>query len=937
MDDVDPASHPFSPRGAWRTYTTADGLAGLYLEHIAEDRDGCLWIATPSCGVSRFDGEEFRTFTRRDGLPSDFVGCVLCDRQGRVWLAGADVCRYEDGRFHALAAVDGRRHPAHMVFEDREGRIWFAAGPRVGYWRDGAVCDLSASFQECLQGTAWHCWGIAQDRQGNLWFGGQDLVCYDGQTWRSRSEQDGLGGRQCLACTVAADADGVLWAARDDGLWRHDGRTFHRAEVQPSGMVRKLQADRSGRLWICGVAEALCHDGGRFHRLAPPDGLPDTCINSVCQDHEGQYWLAAWGRGLVCFDPHGLHAVARGMEEEHPESRSIVADQAGVVWAVQMGRAYEHRATMRLGICDGDTFRPRGHELSEASVPLTKSPLVVDGAGRLWAGDRHGLHYWTGDGGQRIYPRGGDDEAAVTAILGGLSCFDGSAFRSFTLAEGLPNNCVHCLCLDPQGRLWLGMDGAAAVYDGRLFQPLWIAGAPTVNDLLVEAGGDVLLATRDGILQYSPQSVAPRVRIEAVRGDRTYRAAEPIVLSSTVHQVQFEYKGLSLRTLPQVMGYTCRLHGFDRDWQPPTRQRRAFYPALPVGEYTFEVKAIDRDLNESEPAAVRLTVEPDLRLAGLTEALSAAGPAGEFVGASPALRRALGQLRRVAGTDATVLVLGETGTGKGLAARAVHSWSTRASGPFIHVPCGSLPEGLVESELFGHEKGAFTGALRRKLGKIELARGGTLFLDEIGDMPLATQAKLLRLLEEGTYERVGGTEELSAQVRVVAATNRNLEEMVAQGTFREDLFYRVQVVPVRLPPLRERADDIPLLATYFMEAMAAHLGKGVRRLSPEALARLRAHTWPGNVRELQHVVQRAVIACQGDTLQVDDILLHPGQPEPAPVPAPLTPAEYERRYLRDALDQAHWVVKGPKGAAALLGMPESTLRLRMGKLGLSRP
>lgn len=283
-----------------------------------------------------------------------------------------------------------------------------------------------------------------------------------------------------------------------------------------------------------------------------------------------------------------------------------------------------------------------------------------------------------------------------------------------------------------------------------------------------------------------------------------------------------------------------------------------------------------------------------------------------------------------------MLVLGETGTGKGLAARTLHSWSARRAGPFIQVSCGALPEGLIGSELFGHEKGAFTGALRRKLGRVELACDGTLFLDEIGDLTLAAQARLLRLLEEGTYERVGGTEELRSAARVVAATNRDLEAMVAEGSFRQDRYYRIQVVPVRLPPLRERAEDVPLLAAYFAEAMARHLGKAVRRVSPEAGALLQSHHWPGNVRELQHVVQRAVIACQGDRLDVGDIVLHPGAPAAPPGSGAMTPEQFERQYYETALRQAHWVVGGPHGAAASLKMPESTLRLRMQRLGLRR-
>jgi len=211
----------------------------------------------------------------------------------------------------------------------------------------------------------------------------------------------------------------------------------------------------------------------------------------------------------------------------------------------------------------------------------------------------------------------------------------------------------------------------------------------------------------------------------------------------------------------------------------------------------------------------------------------------------------------VATTEETVLILGETGTGKGLAARNVHKLSKRNTGPFIQINCGAIPEGLVESELFGHEKGAFTGATHRKLGKVELAENGTLFLDEIGDLPMDAQVKLLRLLEEKSFERVGGTETLAAKVRVIAATNRDLERMVAEGTFRADLFYRLQGFDVPLPPLRQRPEDIRLLAIYFIERMAEHLHKPVTQLSDEALARLQQSDWPGNVRELEHAVRRA--------------------------------------------------------------------------------
>ena len=244
---------------------------------------------------------------------------------------------------------------------------------------------------------------------------------------------------------------------------------------------------------------------------------------------------------------------------------------------------------------------------------------------------------------------------------------------------------------------------------------------------------------------------------------------------------------------------------------------------------------------------------------------------------------------------------------------------------------------MIESELFGHEKGAFTGAVQRRLGKVELARGGTLFLDEIGDMPLEAQVKLLRLLEERSFERVGGSQTLEADARVVAATNRDLESMVAEERFREDLFYRLQVFPTRLPPLRERREDIPLLAVYFMERMAEHLNKKVAGFTPEGLAALRGYDWPGNVRELEHAVQRAVIVCGGAAIEPNDLGLEGSSGSGDPLAEMIPPQEYERRYLEKILEQIGWIIKGPEGAAALLDMPVSTLRSRLRKLGIQRP
>jgi formate hydrogenlyase transcriptional activator len=305
---------------------------------------------------------------------------------------------------------------------------------------------------------------------------------------------------------------------------------------------------------------------------------------------------------------------------------------------------------------------------------------------------------------------------------------------------------------------------------------------------------------------------------------------------------------------------------------------------------------------------------------------------GEIVGRSPALRAVLRKLDQVASADTTVLLCGETGTGKELLARHVHVRSARHAAPLIRINCAAIAPGVVESELFGHERGAFTGALERRVGRFELAHGGTLFLDEVGELPIELQAKLLRALQEGEIERVGGGEPIRIDVRVVAATNRDLEADVAAGRFRADLFYRLSVFPVRVPPLRERPEDLPLLVDHLLSKFRRKLGKPLRALAPESLERLRRYAWPGNVRELQNVLERACVLAGGDLVEVVDALR-----ADAPVSGgePLRSLEeVERDHILLVLGSTHGIIQGPHGAARILGLHPNTLRSRMERLGI---
>ena len=473
---------------------------------------------------------------------------------------------------------------------------------------------------------------------------------------------------------------------------------------------------------------------------------------------------------------------------------------------------------------------------------------------------------------------------------------------------------------------------------GRLHQ---VVRCDYVAVVLHEAAGD---AMRLHILESADRTPIPAVLVVPVGDDPAgwvWQTQRPLVVSSMSEETRWP------RFLERVKPYGVESFC----WLPLTTARRRLgalvftckepsaYDGADLGFLQLVANqaalAVENALAFQEISALKDQLAKEK--AYLEEEVRTEHHFGEIVGESAALRRVLKQVETVAPTDSTVLIRGETGVGKELVARALHELSPRRERTFVKLNCAAIPMGLLESELFGHERGAFTGAVSQKVGRFELAHRGTQFLDEVGDIPLELQPKLLRVLQEQEFERLGGVKTIKVDVRLAAATHRDLAKMVADGRFREDLYYRLNVFPVLLPPLRERPDDIPRLVRRFTQQFARRMGRRIETIPTAVMDALVRYPWPGNVRELQNVIERAVILSPGLSLQVPVGELHPAAADaPAPAAATVTLADAEREHILGVLRETGWVVGGPKGAAARLGMKRSTLQWKIKKLGISR-
>ena len=982
------------------TFGLSDGLPHLSVTAIDEDADGRLLFGTFGGGIAAYDGRGFQVYTTEHGLPSNDIFGLQPQADGSVRvLTSEGVGRFVEGRcVECMTELAGK--PLGLVYDmatDSAGTTWLATQRHGVLSMDGQRMNTDSGNGHDAVQLQWP-WNFAQDAAGNLWIGfryvGTEVVVgrYDPASRQFeiiRADDGAEGAEVVLNGTrhVRVDDRDRLWLSRR-GVLVYDGEEWHPFSANLPGVhfsgTRLTYEDSEGNIWVglWGGGLIFC-DPISIQLYDKKDGLPDSEVRCLREDQEGRIWIGTTG-GLACLEDSQIRPVEVGYTV-----LSIVVDRQGQVWSNgpegqvfrSAGRETQAIAVIAGGVEIKMLFQGReGHLIActaegqlgrieanrfiaiEELRPLAYRAVLQDREDSFWLG-LYGIRpalYNHKDGHLRACDMAGIEavgyvnalceyqDAIWVGTAHGLFAisYQAKEVRQFTVDQGdLSANGIMALMADPQQScLWIGTSGGGVLkYDGRGFQSIRLGKSALeniVDAILRDSQGQLWFGTRAGLIAYQPGETPPRIRIRRVVAGRTFAEPQSVSCPDSTPEIQFYFQGISFRSGAEQMRYSHRLvgHGPAEEWSAFAPANRVTYQDVPAGLFHFEVRTMDRDGLMSDVARLEMLVVPT-RLRHLEQMLRVSNQG--FLSQSQAMARLLEQVESMAETDMTVLVLGETGVGKGVLARLLHNLSPRQASPFIAVNCGGLSAGLIESELFGHEKGAFTSANAQKIGYFERADGGTLFLDEVGDLPLDSQRALLHILEEGHLTRVGGEQSIPVDVRVVAATNKDLEEAIQAGTFREDLFYRLSVLSLVLPPLRERQEDIPLLAAHFASRCAEQLGRPTPVLGEEVVVHLQQYAWPGNVRELEHVIQQAVVLGDRDVIQVADV---PFQAAEAELALPVEQGfdwgaedEDEKQRILAALQATNWRIYGPRGAARLLSMGPEKLRYRMRKHGLQRP
>jgi DNA-binding NtrC family response regulator/ligand-binding sensor domain-containing protein len=873
-------------------------LSDNHVLKIFEDSAGILWFGTYGGGLSKYNPrrQQFNHVTADSRNPNSLSHKVVWnflleeDREKEIlWVGthGGGLNRFDSNTrqwMHFLPDKKNKSSIPHNVirkiYKDREGTIWLGTG-------GGGICRMDdrsgkfTSFQNNPEDPSSlnhnDIRDIFQDSHGNLWIGtyGGGLDKYDSVT----------------------------------GAFRHFTSDPGDSGTISSNYVRVIHEDRKGRFWIGTQGGGLnCFDreSGVFQHFLSDPHNPNTISNdyifSIYEDSDGILWIGTWGGGLNRFDPDSKTfsyiTEKDGLADD--EIYGILQDESGYLWLSSNNGITVYDPTSgyckNYGVLDG----LQSKEFNGGAYYKSKD-------GRMFLGGINGFN--------TFYPKDIVDNSHLPPIV----ITDFLKFNTSVLKDQPTFN----------------LDEVHLSYRDYFFQFEFAAldyAAPEQNQYAYKMEGldDDWIYT-NAQKRFASYTTLPSgkytFRVRGSNNHGVWNDAGPAI--SLIIAPPF-WQTWWFRMLGIIVLVSISFYIYNR--RMGTLEKRRQDLEQRYQEKTKAASTLQEALSEVEILKNRLQAENIY----LQDEIKIQNNFKNIIGQSEILKQVFYQIEQVADTDATVLILGESGTGKELIARAIHNISDRNDRPLVKVNCSAIPSNLIESEFFGHERGAFTGAISRKIGRFELAHNGTIFLDEIGDLPLELQSKLLRVLQEGEFERLGNPKTIKVDLRIIAATNRELEKEVERGNFREDLFYRLNVFPILVPPLRQRLEDIPILVKFFVEKFSQKIGKKIKSISQSTIEKLCNYSWPGNVRELENVIERAVILSENNRLNLGNWLnqaanIHLSEPNPQSLD------ETEKLHILKVLRSTNWRVSGKKGAAKILGINAKTLESRMKKLEIQRP
>jgi DNA-binding NtrC family response regulator/ligand-binding sensor domain-containing protein len=909
---------------------------------ICEDKSGKLWIGTNGGGLNVFD-KKTNSFTRYSHDPLDSrsisyneIRSIFKDKSGTMWIgtygSGIDKVSRGAGEFKLYKyKPDNQNSLSHpivwSIYEDDGGILWIGTHGgglnRLDRKNEQySVFKNNPNNQNSLSNNIIRV--VCKDRDGIFWIGthggGINKFIPESKTFirfvNDANNPNSLAMDE-IRC-IYEDNSGILWIGTyGQGLDRFNKETesFTHYKNDPqndsslsNNFVRTIYEDKAGNLWIGtegGGLNRLDRVSNSFERFIsnPNDStsLSNDYIFTIHEDQDGILWLGTWGGGLNKFDPKTKKATYFNSNDGLPSNAiyGILEDEKGNLWlSSNNGISRFNLKTESLtnyNVKDG----LQNNEFNGGSYFKSKS-------GEMFFGGINGFN--------SFYPSNIKDNTFIPPVLI-------TSFQKFNEEVDFdkPVYSVNMIELSYEDYVFT-FEFAALDFS-----------APEKNKYMYKMEG----LDKDWIISNFSRRFATYTTLSP--GDYTFR-----VIGTNSDGIWNE-KGASVdikihppfwmtwwfRTLVIILLSIAVFGVYKLRVRRLEEKRKVLADRL--DEKTKHSNELQNALSEVERLKNRLEVENIY----LQDEIKLQHNFENIITQSEEMKKVLHKVEKVSPTDATVLVLGESGTGKELLARAIHNISNRSERPLVKVNCSALPANLIESELFGHEKGAFTGATSRKIGRFELADGGTIFLDEIGDLPLELQPKILRVLQEGEFERIGNSKTIEVNVRIIAATNRNLDREIKDGYFREDLYYRLNVFPIIIPPLRERKEDITLLIKYFVDKYSRKVGKKIETISQNMMDKLIEYSWPGNVRELENIIERAVITNEGSKLNLNDTL-----PKSTSVNNSNTKLqtleELERQHIMKVLETTNWQVSGEKGAAKVLGLKRTTLEARMKKLNIEK-